>query len=73
MSRVLRRWVTTHGDTVELFAGGQLSRRRHRFRYRVRARNGRVVETGSEGYVELHAAFEAATRHHPIVEEVPVA
>lgn len=63
-------WVTTHGDSVEVYGteigNGTLQHPLEwGFRYRVRARNGRIVEVGSEGYTRRHAAVKAALRHHP--------
>lgn len=63
-------WYTTHGDAVEVYASeiGDGTAERpfdYGFRYRVRARNGRIVEVGSEGYTRRHTAVRAALRHHP--------
>jgi hypothetical protein len=66
-------WTTTHGDTVEVYGRwwneldivAGTSKRVERFRYRVQARNGEIVEQGSEAYTTAAAAIEAAQRHHP--------
>lgn len=67
-------WPTAGGDKVEVYATATTCLRTectiaHReYRYRVRAANGEIVETGSEGYTRKAAAIEAAERHHPRVE-----
>lgn len=66
-------WTTNCGDRVEVYAtevgDGTMQRPLSEgFRYRVVARNNRVVETGSEGYYRRAAAVKAAQRHHPVVE-----
>ena len=64
-------WTTQHGDVVEVY---RLSRLGHydcpescpdvTFRWRVRAANNRIVESG-EGHTRRAAAVKAAERHHP--------
>lgn len=67
-------WQTTYGDTVEVYPSHletpltDQDRGIYRWRYRVRAANNKVVETGSEGYTRKTAAIRAALRHHPRVE-----
>ena len=65
-------WRTTHGDRVEVYATEVLHDTSPEWlttwRYRVRAANNRIVETGSEGYTRRAAAITAALRHHPRVE-----
>jgi len=59
-------WTTTHGDTVEVYVSGQPEgHTRDAYRFRVRAANGEIVATGSEGYTRKAIAVEAALRHHP--------
>lgn len=60
----LQTWTTRHGDTVEVFRAGD------GFRYRVQARNGEIVEQGSEGYARVEDAAEAASRHHPVINDL---
>lgn len=68
-------WTTTHGDVVEVYerwwneldAVASTSKRVSAFRYRVTARNGEIVEQGSEAYTRAADAADAAERHHPIV------
>ncbi len=67
-------WLTTNGDTVEVYPSvletslADADRKKWRWRYRVKAANNRVVETGSESYIRKDAAVKAALRHHPRVE-----
>ena len=65
-------WTTSHGDTVEVYqsddpcrSSGCLATDHASWRYRVRARNQKIVEQGSEGYTRKTAAIQAAKRHHP--------
>jgi hypothetical protein len=66
---VSETWTTNHGDSVEVYStvvesnvGAHLE-----WRYRVRAANGEIVESG-ESYTRRSAVYEAAERHHPRVE-----
>lgn len=61
---ILETWRTRHGDVVEIY------RARDGFRYRVKARNGENVEQGSEPYTRQADAVEAATRHHPVIDDL---
>lgn len=60
----LQTWRTRHGDTVEVY------RAEDGYRYRVKARNGEIVEQGSEPYTTVYAAAEAAARHHPVIDDL---
>lgn len=58
----MTKWRTHREDVVEVYEAGD------GFRYRVTARNGEIVEQGSEAYVSHGHAIEAAERHHPVLE-----
>ena len=64
------KWLTNHGDTVEIYTGPASCLRENcvvahlEYRYRVVAANGEIVESG-EGYVRRVDAVAAAERHHP--------
>lgn len=73
------QWFTTHGDRVSVYESHHWVRmemhsmgheeRVITWRYRIQARNGQIVEAGSEGYTRKSAAIKAARRHHPEVTE----
>lgn len=65
-------WTTTHGDQVTIWRSSDYNDdARMRWYYRVRARNGRIVEHG-QGYTRCTNAVHAALRHHPrIVDGEP--
>jgi hypothetical protein len=70
----MAEWTTNRGDIVEIYASeigdGTLAHPlEYGWRYRVRSRNGRIVEIGSEGFTRRHGAVRAALRHHPRIEQ----
>lgn len=59
---VVKKWLTGHEDTVEVWYAPTLGE----YRWRVRARNGEIVGQG-EGHPDVDDAVAAAERHHPPV------
>lgn len=55
----MSQYVTTAGDTVEVYEGAD------GWRWRVRAGNGRLVATAGEAFASKGNAVRAARRVHP--------